>query len=171
MKDVLYNEKNDFNEITIKEDFIKLKKDNDVKIYYFDSIDLKNSFKTHIENDFVEISLLSNNKEILFMIKKSNFLKFKEVINPIKRGYLNQDFSFDEKVDNNEKNYNPSEDDDVSPIYGVIGFFIPIIGFIIWLVLVNTKPKSAKIAGISALIGFIINSIVYFFLLGPIIFE
>jgi len=77
----------------------------------------------------------------------------------------------EEKVDNNEKNYNPSEDDDVSPIYGVIGFFIPIIGFIIWLVLVNTKPKSAKIAGISALIGFIINSIVYFFLLGPIIFE
>lgn len=170
MKDVLYNEKNDFNEVTIKEDFIKLKKDDDVKVYYFDKIDLNNSFKTNAEDNFVEVNLMVDDDEVIFMIKKSNFLKFKEVLNPIKRSYLNQDFSLSD--DSNKENiYNPREDDDASPIYAVVGFFIPLIGFIIWCILVNTKPKTAKMAGIASIIGFIFNLILYVIWLGPLLSE
>ena len=168
MKDVLYNEKNDFNEVIIKEDFIRLKKDNDIKDYYFHKIDLSNSFKTKVDDKFVEINLIDDNNEVLFMIKKSNFLKFKEVLNPIKKSYLNQDFSLNDDS-NDENNYNPREDDDASPIYAIVGFFIPLIGFIIWCMLVNTKPKTAKMAGIASIIGFVSALIVYFTWLVPLI--
>ena len=154
MKDVLYNEKNDFNEVTIKEEFIRLKKNNNINDYYFDKIDLSNSFKTRVDDKFVEVNLIDDNNEVLFMIKKSNFLKFKEVLNPIKKSCLNQDFSLTDDI-NDENNYNPREDDDASPIYAIVGFFIPLIGFIIWCMLVNTKPKTAKMAGIASIIGFL----------------
>lgn len=36
-------------------------------------------------------------------------------------------------------------------IYGVISFFIPFIGLILFIVLNKTKPKEAKAAGIGAL--------------------
>lgn len=36
--------------------------------------------------------------------------------------------------------------------WGVLGFFIPIVGLILFLVWKDTKPKSAKAAGIGALI-------------------
>ena len=41
--------------------------------------------------------------------------------------------------------------------WAVLGFFIPIIGLILFLVWRNTKPKSAKMAGIGAIVGFCIN--------------
>ena len=40
--------------------------------------------------------------------------------------------------------------------YGFLGFFFPIIGFILFLVWKNDKPVSAKQVGIGALIGFIL---------------
>lgn len=45
----------------------------------------------------------------------------------------------------------------------ILGFFIPLAGFIIWLVNKDTKPGMAKSAGVGALIGFGI-SIVFSFL-------
>lgn len=53
--------------------------------------------------------------------------------------------------------------------WGVLGFFIPLVGLILFLVWLKTKPKSAKASGIGALIGFIVGllltvvSIVIFF--------
>lgn len=41
-------------------------------------------------------------------------------------------------------------------LWGVLSFFIPIVGLVLYLVWKDTKPKDAKYAGIGALIGFII---------------
>lgn len=52
---------------------------------------------------------------------------------------------------------------DVEPLdrgsfwYGVLGFFLPLIGFILYLVWKNEKPNTAKQCGIGALIGFILG--------------
>lgn len=43
--------------------------------------------------------------------------------------------------------------------WGILGFFFPIVGLILFLVWKNTKPKSAKVSGIGALIGFVFNII------------
>lgn len=37
--------------------------------------------------------------------------------------------------------------------WGILGFFVPLVGLILWLVWKDTKPKNAKSAGIGALIG------------------
>ena len=39
----------------------------------------------------------------------------------------------------------------------VLGFFFPIVGLILWLVWKDTKPASAKQAGMGALIGVILE--------------
>ena len=41
--------------------------------------------------------------------------------------------------------------------WGVLGFFIPLAGLILFLVWKNDRPADAKYAGIGALIGFIVN--------------
>lgn len=41
--------------------------------------------------------------------------------------------------------------------WGVLGFFFPIIGLILFLVWKNDKPADAKVAGIGALIGVIVS--------------
>jgi hypothetical protein len=41
--------------------------------------------------------------------------------------------------------------------FGVLGFFIPLAGLILWLMWRDETPKKAKSAGIGALIGFICN--------------
>ena len=46
--------------------------------------------------------------------------------------------------------------------WGILGFLIPLIGFILYFVWKNTKPKSAKVAGIGGLIGFCLNMVLYF---------
>jgi hypothetical protein len=45
--------------------------------------------------------------------------------------------------------------------YGCLGFFIPLVGLILYLVWKNEKPNSAKAAGIGALIGFILTIVFY----------
>jgi drug/metabolite transporter (DMT)-like permease len=45
--------------------------------------------------------------------------------------------------------------------YGCLGFFIPLVGLILYLVWKNEKPNTAKAAGIGALIGFILTVISY----------
>lgn len=41
--------------------------------------------------------------------------------------------------------------------WGVLGFFIPLVGLILFLVWKDTKPRSAKSAGIGALVGVIVS--------------
>lgn len=50
----------------------------------------------------------------------------------------------------------------------VLGFFIPIVGLILWLVNKENKPLMAKSAGKGALIGFIV-SIVFSIIYGAIV--
>ncbi len=40
-------------------------------------------------------------------------------------------------------------------LYGIPGLIIPLVGWIMYFVMKNTKPKSAKIAGISGFIGWV----------------
>lgn len=54
----------------------------------------------------------------------------------------------------------------------VLGFFIPIVGLILWLTNKDTKPLMAKSAGKGALIGFIVTmifSVIYGAILGSMI--
>ena len=52
--------------------------------------------------------------------------------------------------------------------WGFLGFFIPIVDFILWLVWRDEKPKTAKSLGIGALVGVIIGFIfvvIYFLII------
>jgi hypothetical protein len=46
--------------------------------------------------------------------------------------------------------------------WGVLGFLIPIVGWILYFVWKNTRPGDAKMAGIGGLIGFAVNMIIQF---------
>ena len=43
--------------------------------------------------------------------------------------------------------------------WGILGFFLPLVGLILWLVWKRKKPRSARASGIGALIGFIVSLI------------
>lgn len=59
-------------------------------------------------------------------------------------------------------NVKPEEPVDHGSIgYAILGFFVPLIGFILFLVWRNEKPTSSKQCGIGALISFILG-IVFF---------
>ena len=56
--------------------------------------------------------------------------------------------------------------------YGILGCCLPIVGLILWLVWKDTKPRSAKKAGIGALISFglwVIFWIAYFIIFAGVI--
>ena len=44
-------------------------------------------------------------------------------------------------------------------IGAILGFFIPIVGWILYFSWKNTKPGDAKMAGIGGTVGFILNLI------------
>lgn len=46
--------------------------------------------------------------------------------------------------------------------WAVLGFFIPIVGLVLFLVWKNTKPQCAKMAGIGALVGACLSLILNF---------
>lgn len=48
----------------------------------------------------------------------------------------------------------PTVADSGSIGWAILGFFIPIVGLVLFLVWKNTKPNCAKMAGIGALVGF-----------------
>lgn len=41
--------------------------------------------------------------------------------------------------------------------WSVLGFFFPLVGFILWLVWKKDQPAKAKKAGVGALVGVIVN--------------
>lgn len=59
---------------------------------------------------------------------------------------------------------NTTTDDNSSFVFAILGFFIPIIGLIIFLIYEGKKPKRAKSAGKGALIGFITKIVLSIFL-------
>ena len=59
----------------------------------------------------------------------------------------------------------PEVNDSGSIGWGILGFFIPIVGLVLFLVWKNTKPKCAKVAGIGALVGVCLSFAVNFFYL------
>ena len=69
-----------------------------------------------------------------------------------------------------------SDDDKASGWWGVLGFFVPLAGLILFLVWMNDKPKTARKCGLGALISVcvgVVSTILYFVLiviLGPAIF-
>ncbi|MBQ7835904.1 MAG: zinc-ribbon domain-containing protein [Clostridia bacterium] len=44
-------------------------------------------------------------------------------------------------------------------LWAVLGFFVPLAGLILFIVWKNDRPGDAKMAGIGALVGFILNII------------
>lgn len=52
--------------------------------------------------------------------------------------------------------------------FAILGFFIPIVGLVLFLLWKNTSPLKAKSCGKGALIGFIVNIVLYsvFFAIG-----
>lgn len=57
---------------------------------------------------------------------------------------------------------NTAVNDSGSIGWGILGFFFPLVGLILFLVWKNTKPKCAKVAGMGALIGFCLNLVFSF---------
>lgn len=68
------------------------------------------------------------------------------------------------------KTTNTNNEDTGSFGWAVLGFFFPLVGLILFLVWMNTKPLSGKKAGIGALVG-VITSIVLSIVLAIIIFA
>ena len=56
--------------------------------------------------------------------------------------------------------YGQNPEDTGSIGWGVLGYFIPLVGLILFLTWKDTKPKSSKVAGKGALIGVIVNNVV-----------
>lgn len=55
-------------------------------------------------------------------------------------------------------NHSPSDANEKVGGWGVLGFFIPLVGLILYLVWRDDKPRRAKSAGRGALIGAIVNT-------------
>lgn len=66
--------------------------------------------------------------------------------------------------------YANQPEDSGSAGWGVLGFFFPIVGLILFIVWKSTKPRSAKNAGIGALISVIIG-FVFGIILGVIMIQ
>ena len=50
----------------------------------------------------------------------------------------------------------------------ILGFFVPLVGFILYLVWASDRPKSAKMSGLGALVGILLSvvfSVIYFAIL------
>lgn len=62
---------------------------------------------------------------------------------------------------NNQVTTNNQVEDKGGFLWGLLGWCIPIVGLVLFLVWKDTKPKTAKAAGIGALVSVIIGIIYY----------
>lgn len=53
----------------------------------------------------------------------------------------------------------PVEEDYVA-LWGLLGFLIPLVGIILWIVWMNDKPKSSRASGLGALISILLSVII-----------
>ena len=63
-----------------------------------------------------------------------------------------------EEVKQVQNNYGTS-DSSYSFLWGILGYFIPVVGLILFVIWRETKPKDSKAAGIGALVSVITNII------------
>ena len=61
----------------------------------------------------------------------------------------------------NPQNVNQVQTQGVQWGWAVLGFFIPIVGWILWGVWKNTKPETARACGIAGCIGFVVNLLIF----------
>jgi len=54
---------------------------------------------------------------------------------------------------------NPASENKWNIGFSILGFFFPIVGFILYLVYRESDPRKAKSAGVGALIGFALKSV------------
>jgi len=54
-----------------------------------------------------------------------------------------------------------SQADSGSIGYGILGFCIPVVGLVLFLIWKDAKPKNAKKAGVGALISFVLSVLLY----------
>ena len=69
---------------------------------------------------------------------------------------------------NNAPYYSPRSEDNGSFGWAVLGFFIPIVGLVLYLVWKTEKPRSAKMAGKGALVSvmiYVIFIVIYFIII------
>lgn len=59
----------------------------------------------------------------------------------------------------NVKENTVPEKDESSPVLAVLGFFIPVVGFLLWLIYHEKQPLMAKSAAKGALIGWIVSAV------------
>lgn len=58
----------------------------------------------------------------------------------------------------------PSNSEDTGAVgWGILGYFVPIVGFILWLVWKDSKPKTARSAGIGCLVSVCVSTAVTIF--------
>ena len=58
----------------------------------------------------------------------------------------------------------PDADDSGSVGWAILGFLIPVVGLILWLVWMDNKPKCSKMAGLGALASVIVGILFWVFL-------
>lgn len=56
---------------------------------------------------------------------------------------------------------NENANDNGGFLWGLLGFCIPIVGLILFLIWKDSKPKTAKAAGIGALVSVVISVVFY----------
>ncbi|MDE5546982.1 MAG: hypothetical protein K2I88_05910 [Anaeroplasmataceae bacterium] len=69
--------------------------------------------------------------------------------------YEKKERKIEEPVFSNIKNTEPVDHGSIG--YGVLGFFFPLIGFILFCIWRTEKPTASKQCGIGALIGFVLG--------------
>lgn len=75
-------------------------------------------------------------------------------------GIVDDDATFCKNCGANLNDISNTSDDNSSFGVAVLGFFIPLVGLILFLVYEGKKPKSAKSAGKGALIGFVTHIVI-----------
>ena len=62
-----------------------------------------------------------------------------------------------------QQQYRADPNDSGSIGWAILGFLVPIGGLILWIVWMNDRPKSSKMAGLGALVSVILNILVFVF--------
>ncbi|MDD2575001.1 MAG: zinc ribbon domain-containing protein [Acholeplasmataceae bacterium] len=60
-----------------------------------------------------------------------------------------------------QKPSNSQSQDSGSPGWGILGFCIPLVGLILWIVWKDDRPRDAKSAGVGALISVLVTGLMY----------
>lgn len=68
-------------------------------------------------------------------------------------------------VNNSMNNQNSNIEDKGGFVWGLLGFFVPVAGLILYLVWKNERPKTAKNVGIGALLSVVLNILLVVFMI------